>query len=119
MTGAQLAERLGIKQPSVAEFERNEVEHRITLETLDRAAKAMGCRLVYALVPEQSLETTVQLRARAVARKRMSHVGRTMRLEDQEMDKDAEAWHLERLTQQLAADAPSSLWDEDDTVLRG
>src|SRR3954453_14442953 len=75
MTGAQLAKRLGIKQPTVVEFERNEVERRITLETLDRAAKAMGCRLVYALVPEQSLESTVQSRARALARKRFAHLG--------------------------------------------
>jgi predicted DNA-binding mobile mystery protein A len=113
MTGSQLAKRLRVTQPTISELERNEATRRITLDTLDRAAKALGCRLVYALVPEESLETTVAMRAREVAQKRLVHVGRTMRLEDQEMEKDAEAWHLERLARQLAADAPSSLWDEE------
>jgi predicted DNA-binding mobile mystery protein A len=113
MTGAQLAARMRVKQPTVAEFERSEAEGRITLATLERAAQALGCKLVYAFVPENSIETTVNERARAVARKRLALVGQTMRLEDQELDSEAEAWQLERLTQHLLTHEARSLWQEE------
>ena len=51
MTQAQLGGRAGISRQSVQDFERAEAERRITLESLDRLARALGCRMVYALVP--------------------------------------------------------------------
>jgi predicted DNA-binding mobile mystery protein A len=48
MTTAQLAERLGVSQPRVAQLEKSEAEDSITLRTLRRAAESLGCTLVYA-----------------------------------------------------------------------
>jgi hypothetical protein len=49
-----------VRPPSVTELERNEAEERITLATLRRAAEALDCTLVYAIVPNKPLEAMVQ-----------------------------------------------------------
>lgn len=52
-----LAKRLGVERPEVFRLERTERESRIMLANLERAAEALGCELVYALVPRKgSLE---------------------------------------------------------------
>src|ERR1700722_8381925 len=63
MTTAQFARRLGVSQPRIIELEKSEVTGGVTLNTLQRAAEALGCRLVYALVPERALADTVRERA--------------------------------------------------------
>src|SRR5271156_123446 len=68
MSSAQLAKRLKIKQPTVAAMEQSELKGTIQLATLRRIAEAMNCTLVYALVPNDSLETIVREQARKVAK---------------------------------------------------
>src|SRR5215813_3110930 len=58
MTTAQLANRLGIKQPSVVAIEQSEAKGTIELATMRRVAEALDCTLVYALVPNKPLEQT-------------------------------------------------------------
>src|SRR5229473_4252166 len=65
MTTAQLAKRLGVKQPSVVALEQSEAKGTIELATLRRVAEALDCTLVYAFVPNQPLETTLRDQARA------------------------------------------------------
>jgi len=60
MTTRQLAERLGVKQPTLAELEKNEASGNITVKSLERAAEALGCRLVYALVQIKPLMYTIE-----------------------------------------------------------
>ncbi|PYT32349.1 MAG: mobile mystery protein A [Acidobacteria bacterium] len=92
MSTAQLAKRLGIKQPSVFELEQSEAKGTIELATLRRVAEALDCTLVYALVPNKSLEAIVSDRARAFARRRREPVEHSMLLEDQKVTaKDTEA----------------------------
>src|SRR5271154_7181917 len=67
MTTAQLARRLGIRQPSVVALEQSEAKGTIELATLRRVAEALDCTLVYALVPKKPLEDIVRERARAGA----------------------------------------------------
>src|SRR5260221_13181261 len=83
MTTAQLAKRLRVKQPSVVAFEQSEAKGTIELATLRRVAEALDCTLVYALVPNQPLETIVRDRARAFARRRLEPVEHSMLLENQ------------------------------------
>ncbi len=68
MTSRQLATRLDVSQSAVAQLERSEVAGSIRLDSLRRAADALGCDLVYALVPRTTLEQTVADRAASVAR---------------------------------------------------
>jgi predicted DNA-binding mobile mystery protein A len=112
MTTAQLAKRLGVAQPSVVGLEQAEASKAITLKTLERAARALDCTLVYALVPRRPLESLVQERARQAARKRLHTISHSMALENQRVLEDDERAQLERLAQQLIDGPGSALWDE-------
>jgi predicted DNA-binding mobile mystery protein A len=108
MTTAQLAKRLGVKQPSVVAIEQSEAKGTIELATLRRVAEALDCTLVYALVPNQPLETTVRDRARAFARRRRAPVEHSMLLEDQKVTaRDAEA-RLDEIVREMN---PRLFWD--------
>jgi predicted DNA-binding mobile mystery protein A len=112
MSAAQLAKRLGVSQPTVTAMEQGEVERSITLATLDRAAQALGCRVVYALIPENKLEAVVRERAIKIARNRLMHVGHTMLLEDQAV-KDSERAQLRSATEHVLRENPRNLWSEE------
>jgi predicted DNA-binding mobile mystery protein A len=84
MTGVQFARRLGIQPPSVVALEASEESGTIQLKTLRRAAEALDCTLVYALVPNDSLEAAVRARARKIALRDLARVAHTMKLEAQE-----------------------------------
>src|SRR5439155_17664008 len=73
MSTAQLAKRLGIKQPSLVALEQSEAKGTIELATLRRVSEALDCALVYALIPHKPLEAMVRDRARAFARGRHEH----------------------------------------------
>lgn len=92
MTTAQLAKRMGIRQPSVVALEQSEARGTIELATLRRVAEALDCTLVYALIPNQPLDTTIRERARAFSRRQWRPVEHSMLLENQQVKrKDNEA----------------------------
>lgn len=112
MTQAQLASRLGINQKSVHAMEVAEAEGGIRLGTLSRAADALGCDLVYVLLPRRPLQEVVEDRAREIASRQLDAVEQTMLLEDQATPRsDA---RLESLIQGLIAQG-SALWRDEET----
>lgn len=112
MSSVQLAGRMGVKQPRIAEIEKGELAGSLTLRTLDRVAEALGCELVYALVPKAgSLEKTIEQRAREVASKRVHAVSQSMRLEDQGLSVAEEAKVLESEIRKIIRDFSRRLWD--------
>jgi predicted DNA-binding mobile mystery protein A len=111
MTTAQLAKRLGIAQPSAVGLEKSEAAKAITLETLERAARALDCTLVYALIPQKPLETIVKERAIEKARARLRTVSHSMTLEDQRVREEDEREQIERLAKKLLEGPGSALWD--------
>jgi predicted DNA-binding mobile mystery protein A len=84
ITIRQMATRLG-KAPSLAaKLEKSEAEYRITLGSLRDAAEALGCQLVYALVPKNgSIQGIAEQRARTKAAENVRAVEHSMVLEDQ------------------------------------
>jgi len=84
MSGVQFAKRLAIRPQSVTALEASEESGAIQLNTLRRAAEALDCTLVYALVPKESLEAAVGTRARKIALRELGRISHTMRLEAQE-----------------------------------
>lgn len=117
MTAADLAHRLGVSGVAVTKLEASEREGRARLDTLARAADALGCDLVVALVPRTSLDETVRARARRVATARLNEVTTTMALEVQEASNDATAAALDDLTQRVVVEP--GLWRaRDDGPLR-
>jgi predicted DNA-binding mobile mystery protein A len=83
MTAAQLAARMGVTAPAVRSLEKNEIEGGARLSSLRRAAEAMDCTLVYAFIPNTSLQETVERQAAAVLGEQLSRVHQTMALEAQ------------------------------------
>jgi predicted DNA-binding mobile mystery protein A len=84
MSGVQLASRLGVRPQTVAAIEKSEATGTVQLSTLRRAAEALDCTLVYALVPRSSLEGAVNRRARQLAIRDLQGIAHTMKLEAQE-----------------------------------
>jgi predicted DNA-binding mobile mystery protein A len=112
MTTAQLAKRLGVSQPRVVGIEQAEAKGAITLDSLERAAHALDCRLVYALVPRKPLDALVEARAARLAEKRLGSTRHTMALEAQAMDARDEDEQRKRLIRKLIEQAGSELWDD-------
>jgi len=102
MSQRALAQRLNVSQPSVAILEKAELDGGITVGKLAEVARALDCTLVYSLVPNTSLDETVQHQARRVATEALGYVGATMELEDQAVDSD-------RLADQLKAEAQRAI----------
>ena len=112
MTRDQLASRIGLRGPTVNTLERSEARGTITLESLDKLARGLGCRVVYAIVPPEgkTLEGLVRERAQAVARERLSRVSHSMNLEDQALDARSEKRQLARVVDSLLAGSRRNLW---------
>jgi predicted DNA-binding mobile mystery protein A len=101
MTAAQLAARLGVSQPRVIAMEKGEVRGRLTLQTLEKAAAALDCTLVYALVPNRSLDAIVRDQAAKLAKERLTAVDHSMRLEDQGVTPADAKRHQDRLIDEI------------------
>jgi len=110
MSSSELARRAGLSQPRVTQIEKAEPTGAVKVETLERLAEALDCRLVYAFVPRTSLEHTVRDRARAKATKQLAVIAHSMRLEDQEPSSATIEEQVERLAESLV-DKPG-LWTE-------
>jgi predicted DNA-binding mobile mystery protein A len=108
MSQAVLAERLGVSSAAVNKLEHAELHGGITTGKLAEVASALDCTLVYALVPNSTLEQTVRTQARTVAARLLGYATRTMALEAQDIDADRQSEAVERQAQQLVAS--SNLW---------
>lgn len=112
MTTAQLAKRLDVSQPRVVEIEKAEAKGAITLDSLERAAQALNCRLVYAIVPKTSLDELVEERARLLAEKRLASARHTMALEAQGVDMSDEQEQFKQLVRRIVEQSGSALWED-------
>jgi predicted DNA-binding mobile mystery protein A len=113
MSGAQLARRMGVTRARVAAAERAELDHSATLRSMQAAAAAMGCKFVYAIVPDESIENLVAARAREKASAFVKTASQHMALEDQALPPAKIQQSMDRLTRELMHEMPRNLWDDD------
>ncbi|MFL5576340.1 MAG: mobile mystery protein A [Gemmatimonadaceae bacterium] len=123
MTARQFAARLGVTPSNVVRLEQRERDEAISLGALRRAADALDCDLVYAVVPRRAavtepedslLDALIEARAREVAAAELRRIAHTMALEDQKVRAaDLEAQIDERAA--VLAETPRRLWDPDVT----
>lgn len=113
MTSQQLAKRMKLKNhASILKFEKGEVDGSITLDVLERSAQALGCKLIYAIVPESgSFDDLVEARARAVASDVVKRVSHSMKLENQATAKSQQMNQVSELAAELKEKLDSRLWD--------
>ncbi|MGC2519594.1 MAG: mobile mystery protein A [Burkholderiales bacterium] len=111
MTQGQLAARIGITRQSLQDLERAEANRRITLDSLDRLAKAMGCRVVYSVVPENgSLDDLRARRAKALAEALLKPTEHSMKLEAQGVSRRESDRQRKLLAEALLRGSPRKLW---------
>jgi len=111
MTSAQLGKRLGVSQPRVLAIEKAEVNGSITLGSLEQAAHALNCQLVYALVPRHSLEATIEQRAVELADRKIKSTTHSMALEAQSVGAAEQQEQLMMLRRKLIEKSGSELWE--------
>ncbi len=111
MSVHQLASRMKVTQQAVSQLEAKELEDSVTIKTLRKAAEAMGCKFVYAIVPaDGGLKDIVHEQAMSKAREIVSAVDHTMQLEAQGVG-NARA-KIEELAEELAKTPNSKLWEK-------
>ncbi|TIX49620.1 hypothetical protein [Alteraurantiacibacter aquimixticola] len=103
---------VGRTRANISAAERSEQNDRITLQTMHKLAEAMGCKFVYAIVPQQgSIEDVLQRRAREKAHKIVSRASTHMALEKQSLTLDQIEDQIERMALELLRDPPSDFWE--------
>ena len=112
MSRADLAGRLGMSHQGLERIEANETKRTITLQTLEKVASALGCRITYGLVPEDPLEKILHVQARKVATKMMARLSHTMALEDQKVSKKERESQIEEITSELVQTLSKELWGD-------
>ncbi len=112
MSGAQLAVRLGVGRARVSRLEKAETEGSITLRSLNDAAEAMGCKLVYAIVPQESVEGLIEQQARQRATEIVEAASTHMSLEKQALSQQQIEERITRMTKEFLEAPTKELWSE-------
>ena len=112
MTASQLGRRARVSQQAITQAERSEAEDKISLSTLRKLGNAMDCTLVYALVPNSTLDDVLTRRTKEVARRTLERTEHTMALEAQDVSKEQIQKHVDMLARQLYQTLPRNLWDQ-------
>ena len=111
MSAAQLATRINVTRQTVRDLEQSEASGKITLVSLNKLAAALGCRAIYALVPERPLDEMQRERARKIAESLVRPVSHSMKLEAQSVSKREEERQKDQIVRRLLEGDPRKLWD--------
>ncbi|MBU1679603.1 MAG: mobile mystery protein A [Bacteroidetes bacterium] len=112
MSLAQLAKRLNKSVPTIKEIEQREETKSITLGKLQEVAEALNFRLIYALIPnEKSIDAIIEKRANEVARQIVIRTSHTMKLENQENQKERIEQAINEHADKINNELPRYLWD--------
>ena len=84
----------------------------MTLNTLERVAASLGCRFVYAIIPEHPLAATVEAQAKSVADRQFAAIEHTMSLENQAVQSKTARDEQRRQLLDNLLQHPARLWDE-------
>ena len=112
MTQRQLAARMSVSPPTLVRLEKAELDGSTTIKSLDRAASALHCRLVYILVPESgSFEELINQKAQEAAKRAVEMASASMHLEGQGIDKELQRSQIKQLAEELVRTADKRIWE--------
>lgn len=115
ITTRQLAEHLDVNHSVIQQLEKREVKGTASLELLNKVAEAMGCKLIYAIVPKEpntNLEDVLNERAQLAAKKVLQRVEHSMQLEAQGNSPESYQIQLNELAAALKSTNDPRLWDK-------
>ena len=111
MSQAQLAARAGVSRATVQKLELAESRRRITLDSLDRLAAALGCHVALVLVPRGgSFGEFREREANAKAEALLKPTEHSMKLEGQGVSTAARQRLKQDLVESLLKGSPRKLW---------
>tara|TARA_R110002073_G_scaffold336221_1_gene531040 strand:+ start:45 stop:512 length:468 start_codon:yes stop_codon:yes gene_type:complete len=112
MSAAELARRLGKSRALVSNTEKAELDGGVTIKTMNNMAEAMGCRFVYAIIPEKTVEGILEQQAQKKARKIVEKTSEHMALEDQALSSHELSNEVIRIQRELLRNMPSDFWKD-------
>ena len=115
MSARSLAKKVGLTQSRIALIEKGEVDGTITLNTLEKVAEGLDCKLVYFLVPKaKSLSSLREIQAYKKASDLDSYVEHHMKLEYQSTELSYQKENIEKLKEEYLKNWLSNFWDKND-----
>jgi predicted DNA-binding mobile mystery protein A len=112
MSGVQLGKRLGLSRGRISQAEISERDGGVTLRSMHDMAEGLGCRFVYAIVPDSGdLSSVIEAQARKKATALIRRAATHMALEKQSLSDEQNKAEIERLTQELIQNPPSNFWE--------
>jgi predicted DNA-binding mobile mystery protein A len=113
MSAAALARRLGKTRALVSNTEKAELESSVTIRTMESIAEALNCRFIYAIVPEESIDSILTDRAREKACQQVEATCVHMALEAQSLSHKQTLFEIERLQKEMLNNLPADFWDDE------
>lgn len=114
MTTRQMGKYLGMSGAAVTKLENRERAKGITLKDLQRVAEILDCRLMYALVPVETLESTLRTQAAKTAARLSEKADHAMKLEDQQVNPTELRAQRDVLAKLLLESLDSRIWAGDE-----
>lgn len=113
MSVTQLARRLNVSRNHISKTEKAELSGAVTIKTMEKIAQGMGCRFVYAIVPEKTVEDILEYRAMEKARHVVETTSKHMALEGQALSPKQIALEIKRIQKMLLDDISPDFWNDD------
>jgi len=110
MSTEQLAQRIGVTRQAVLQLEIAEQRKTTTWTSLRKAADAMDCDVVYAVVPRGSLNQILLRQGRKQAERHVARISHSMKLDAHMVGPGEQERQVEELAAQLAAERSKALW---------
>jgi len=110
MTALQLAKRSNLSRPRILRIEKDEMLKHVTLRTLEKVAEGLGCRVVYALVPQKDLLTAIDQQAEQYITNQLRSISHSMLLEDQKVVDNMQKKQKEILKEEVLKNNIKDIW---------
>lgn len=112
MNTRQLGSRCNVSSERIIKIETDELEGRTTVATLEKMAKAMNCKLVYAFVPNSEMIKFLEKVAEDKARIQLTQTSHHMALEDQKTSMESMRDQIEILKEEILKNNIKHIWDK-------
>jgi predicted DNA-binding mobile mystery protein A len=112
MTTYELAEKVEVDQSRISRIEASEAKGEIKISTLEKVADGLGVKFIYGFVPRDSLEEIVRDQAKEIAKKRLSRIDHSMKLELQGVSDEEQEREFNDLIDKILIEEPKNFWGQ-------
>lgn len=107
MSAEQVARRKGVTRNAVYQAERSELDGAVSIKQMENLAAAMGGKFIYAIVPDERIETLKYKQAMRIAHFEIKDIDGAQGWSAD----DRQDW-IEDKAAELLHDMPSDFWDD-------